>query len=149
MHEQLLMGPYSKEWTHHQHYLETRLWVRNKLPQVREEVGTFTEQILLPKFLPLLRDDETTISVSGWITEQLLNIHKAKWEVMKNLASFLYRHHFSVENRTLPSWMSPLPSPSLSFPHPLYFSVKTRFRRQWECLSWLLMVLLCKHPSQT
>ena len=44
---------------------------------------------------------------------------------------------------------SPLPrADPLVFPFPRIFSVKTRFRRQCECLSWVSMVFLCKHQSQ-
>lgn len=39
-----------------------------------------------------------------------------------------------VENRTPPSWMSLLLWPLCLFVFsPLYFSMETRFRRQWEC----------------
>lgn len=36
--------------------------------------------VLQTPFLSLVKDDETTASVSGWITEQLLKIHEAEWE---------------------------------------------------------------------
>lgn len=44
--------------------------------------------------------------------------------------------------------ISPPRADPLVFPFPRIISVKTRFRRQCECLSWVSMVFLCKHQSQ-